>query len=60
MRPRAPRQVVDDADRAYNERHAKLYEEWHEQVFEKIQVGGWLDACSCVGGGVWMRMGACT
>jgi len=33
-----PTQVVDDASRAYAERQAKLYEEWHTQVFDKIQV----------------------
>lgn len=31
-------QVVDDANCAYAERQAALYEEWREQVFEKIQV----------------------
>jgi hypothetical protein len=30
---------VEDAGRAYAARQAALYEEWREQVFEKIQVG---------------------
>lgn len=41
--PRSPPrvcQVVDDAGRSYAERQAALYQEWHAQVFETIQVRG--------------------